>query len=168
MQQRRNFLKLALSAVANAVLAPFRTLLGVEKAAALARPVAGARSVSAADERTIRAFYGEGWSAGSRRVLQSHVATAHECQRLFDRFRGAFPDLRVDVRSIQRSGDEIHVRWIAEGTHRGALDNLAATGRRVRTSGLTKMRIVDGRIVSTVAEWDERGVKAQLVSKAAG
>jgi predicted ester cyclase len=168
MQQRRGFLKLALSAVANAVLAPFRTLLGAEKAAALARPVAGAPLVSAADERTIRAFYGEGWSAGSRKVLQAHAATAAACGRLFDRFRGAFPDLRIDVQSVQKSGDEIHVRWIAQGTHRGALDNLAATGRRVRTTGLTKMKIVDGKIVSTVAEWDERGVKAQLGAKAAG
>lgn len=168
MQQRRGFLKLALSAVASAILAPFRTLLGAEKVAARVRPAIGANAVSAADERTIRGFYAQGWSAGSRGVLQSHPATAQECQRLFDRFRGAFPDLRVDVQSIQKSGDEIHVRWTAQGTHRGALDNLAPTGRRANAAGLTKMKIVDGKIVSTAVEWDEKGLKGRLGSRMAG
>ncbi|MGA7992664.1 MAG: ester cyclase [Thermoanaerobaculia bacterium] len=168
MEQRRGFLKLALTALASTLVAPFRALLGVEKAAIRARPAAGAPAISAAEERIVRTFYGQAWSAGSRDVFQSHPATAHQCQELFDRFRRAFPDLRIDVQSIQKSGDQIHVRWTAQGTHRGILDSLAPTGRHVQAAGLTKMKIVDGKIVSTIAEWDEAALKAQLAPRKPG
>ncbi len=167
MQQRRGFLKLVLTSLAGAVLAPFRVLLGAEKSAVLTRPGA-ASALAASDEAVVRAFYGEGWSRGSRQVLTFHTATAAACARLFDRYRAAFPDLRVDVQSIQKSGEEILVRWSAQGTHRGSLDGHAPTGRRAQATGLTKMKIVGGKIVSTVAEWDEGALKAQLAPRKLG
>ena len=178
MQQRRGFLKLLITAVAGVVVAPFRALFGAEKttapAPAAARPlnaapaVASTSAVSAADQQVVRAFYAEGWTGGSRQVLAGHPATAQQCGQLFDRFRRAFPDLKVNVQSIQRSGDQVVVRWTAEGTHRGALDGIAPTGRRANAAGLTRMKIVDGKIVSTVAEWNENALKSQLAQRKLG
>ena len=168
MQQRRGFLKLVTTALTGVVLAPFRMLLGAEKTAATARPATSANAISAADKGTIHAFYEQGWSAGSRSVIASHTATAHQCAQLFDRFRVAFPDLKITVQSIQKNGEELLVRWSAQGTHRGTLDGIAPTGRRANAAGLTKMKIVDGKIVSTSAEWDEAGLKAQLAPRKLG
>jgi predicted ester cyclase len=177
MQQRRGFLKLLTTALAGVVVAPFRALFGAEKttapAPAAARPVnaapaVAASAVSAADQQVVRAFYAEGWTGGSRQVLAGHPATAQQCAHLFDRFRGAFPDLKINVQSIQRNGDQILVRWSAQGTQKGPLDGIAPTGRRASAAGLTKMKIVDGKIVSTVAEWDEAALKAQLAPRKLG
>ena len=178
MHQRRGFLKLVTTALVGFVAAPFRILFGAEKttaaAPAAARPpnaapaLAPAAAVSAADQQVIRAFYAEGWTGGSRQVFSGHPATARECAQLFDRFRGAFPDLKINVQSIQKSGDQVLVRWSAQGTHRGALDGIAPTGRRASAAGLTKMKIVDGKIVSTAAEWDEAALKAQLAPRKPG
>lgn len=161
MEQRRGFLKLVLTACAGVVLAPFRKLLAAEKKSA-------ALTTSAADEKVIRAFYEEGWSRGTRTVLTAHPATASHCAKQFDRFRAAFPDLRISVQSIQKSGDHVLVRWTAEGTHRGAFGGLAPTGRRAHVAGQTSMRMVDGKIVSAVPEWSEGALKNQLGSQAAG
>jgi steroid delta-isomerase-like uncharacterized protein len=162
MQPRRGFLKFLMAVMGG--LLPAR-LLAADKPSIPSRPAAGPTAVSPADERTIRKFYGDGWTAGSRSVVQSLTAHEHQCSRLFDRYRSAFPDLRVDVQSIQKNGDQIVVKWAAQGTHRGTLDGLAATGRRVQSTGITRMRIVDGNIMSAAVEWDEKGLKAQLGPK---
>ena len=165
MEERRGFLKFIFTAVAGIFLAPFRFSLGAPKSpSAPSASAANALGVSDSDQKVVRAFYAEGWSQGSRQILISHAATAAECAKLFDRYRVAFPDLKIDVQSIQRNGDEIFVRWTAQGTHRGLLDGLAPTGRRAHASGLTKMRIVDAKIVSAVAEWNEGALKNSLMT----
>jgi predicted ester cyclase len=166
MQQRRGFLKLVTTALAGVIVSPFRVLFGAEKTSPSA--LASASAVSAADQQVIRAFYAEGWTGGSKQVLARHPAIAGACAQLYDRLRGAFPDLKINVQSIQRNGDQVFVRWSAQGTHRGALDGITPTGRRANAAGLTKMKIVDGKIMSTVVEWDEAALKAQLAPRKLG
>jgi predicted ester cyclase len=95
-------------------------------------------------------------------VIESHPATAQKCSELLRRFRQAFPDLRVDVASITKVGDETRVKWSAHGTNRGSLGGLAPTGRTVNIQGSTTMKIVDGKIVSSTAEWNESDLQKQL------
>jgi predicted ester cyclase len=161
MEKRRHVLKLGLAASASVLLAPLRALLGATTTSSQTRLPQSTRPTPA-EERVVRTFYGQGWSEGNTAVIASHPATAQECQRLLQRFRQAFPDLRVDVASITKVGDETHVRWMAHGTNRGSLGGLAPTGRKVNIPGSTKMKIVDGKIVSSTAEWDEAALQKQL------
>lgn len=160
MDERRAVLKLGLVAIGNVLLAPFRALFG-------AGPVPKGR-LSLSEDKVVRAFYAEGWNGRNAAVLASHPATAQQCQKQFERYRAAFPDLRIDVNSVEKVGDLVHVRWSAQGTHRGTLDGRQATGRKANVQGLTKMKIVDGKIVSADAQWDQAGLNSQLGSKAAG
>lgn len=173
MDGRRTFLKVVAAGVVNALVTPFRALFAAGENAAARQP-AGALApapesrVTPEEERVVRAFYSDGWSAGNKGVLASHPATAAECARLFERYRGAFPNLKISVKSVEKRGDQVVVRWSAEGTQRGALDGLKATGRRASISGQTRMKIVEGKIVSTAAEWDEQALKKQLGARAVG
>jgi len=171
MRARRTFLKFTLAAVVGAVCAPVRALFGASDALVKTvgvRPVgAAALRVVPADEKIIRTFYGEGWNRGNRAVFGQHPELA-ECQKTFDHFRGAFPDLRITIASIESQGAETHVRWTAQGTHRGALDGVKATGRRVNVAGLTRMKLAEGKIVWTAAEWDQNALLRQLGAKVGG
>lgn len=65
-------------------------------------------------------------------------------------WRDAFPDLHVVVDHVIAEGDKVAVRWTARGTHTGDGNGLAATGRRVETSGTVLLRFEDGKLAE---EW---------------
>ncbi|HEX6053800.1 MAG TPA: ester cyclase, partial [Gemmatimonadaceae bacterium] len=64
-----------------------------------------------------------------------------------ERMRGAFPD--VDIRPVQtvEEDDLIVTRWVATMTHQGDHLGVPATGRRVTVTGVTIVRLQDGKIV---------------------
>ncbi|MCG8918349.1 ester cyclase [Actinokineospora sp. PR83] len=63
----------------------------------------------------------------------------------------AFPDLRLDVRSILAEGDRVALRITITGTHTGDYGGIAATGRPVTWHIVEELRFVDGRVVE---HWD--------------
>lgn len=73
-------------------------------------------------------------------------------------FREAFPDLSfAGTADLLAEGDYVVGRWIGGGTHTGPAfsDFLAgslpaATGRRMHFSGMTVLKVVDGRIAEEV------------------
>jgi predicted ester cyclase len=83
-------------------------------------------------------------------------------------FRASFPDLSFGgTAELIAEGDSVVGRWIGGGTHTGAAfgDMLAgplpaATGRKMRFSGTTVLKVIDGRIVEEVGLDD--GVTALL------
>lgn len=159
MEKRRTVLKLGVTAAASALLAPLRALAGAATSQSRApQPI----RPTPAEENVVRAFFGQGWSEGKLSVIESHPATAQQCARLLERLRTAFPDLRVDVSSIAKAGNDTLVNWSAHGTQRGPLGGLAPTGRQVSLRGSSRMRIVNGKIVSSTAEWNEAELQKQL------
>lgn len=155
MEARRGFLK----AAAALVLVPFRSLLADAKKSPVRRNLV---AVTSQDQKMIRTFYEQGWNKGDMAVLRAHPKIAQECAQLHERFRRAFPDLTIQIDSMSRAGDAIDVRWTAQGTHRGPMGGLKATGRRASVDGVTRLKVVDGKIVSASAEWNEADLKSQL------
>jgi steroid delta-isomerase-like uncharacterized protein len=51
--------------------------------------------------------------------------------QLFHMYRAAFPDLRMDVLDVLVSGDKAVARVRATGTHEGAFQGMAPTGKSV-------------------------------------
>jgi predicted ester cyclase len=64
----------------------------------------------------------------------------------YDPFVAAFPDLRVAVDHTMSDDDTVAVRWSAEGTHTGEALGLAPTGRRVRFTGTSWIKVRDGKL----------------------
>ena len=57
-----------------------------------------------------------------------------------------FPDFRNTVEEMVAEGDKVAARLTYRGTHRGEILGVAATGRRVRYSGMALFSFQAGRI----------------------
>jgi steroid delta-isomerase-like uncharacterized protein len=79
----------------------------------------------------------------------------------------AFPDLRVTVEALLADEDEAAVRWAAEGTHRGELLGIAATGLQIAIRGMTWLRLSNGRIVEGWDSWNQGRLMSELQAAAA-
>lgn len=77
-------------------------------------------------------------------------------------YRAAFPDVRLTVDEVIDAGDKVALRWSAEGTHRGELEGLAPTGKRVLVTGISVDHWQDGKIVESWTQWDNLGLARQL------
>ena len=67
----------------------------------------------------------------------------------------AFPDAKLEMRSITIEGDRVAHEWLFTGTHDGELLGVPATGRQTRNIGVSVERVNDeGLTVEETAYWD--------------
>jgi steroid delta-isomerase-like uncharacterized protein len=78
------------------------------------------------------------------------------------RIREVFPDTDLVVEDAFAVNDKVAVRWTATGTHRGDGLGIPATGKRIRITGITIARIVDGKVVEGWDNWDRLGMLEQI------
>jgi steroid delta-isomerase-like uncharacterized protein len=79
-----------------------------------------------------------------------------------EQIRGAFPDIKVAVEDAFGCDDKVALRWSATMTHRGDALGIPATGKSVRLTGITIVRIVNGKMVAGWDNWDELGMLEQI------
>jgi predicted ester cyclase len=79
-----------------------------------------------------------------------------------EKFRQAFPDMRLEVEALVADGDLVAARWTISGTHTGAWGDVAPTGRSVRFSGVNFFRIADEQIAEIWNVRDDLGLREQL------
>ncbi len=78
--------------------------------------------------------------------------------------RGAFPDAHLEIEDLAASAGKVWWRWRFTATHQGDFMGVAATGKRIETTGVNIERIEDGKIVEhwsfsdRLAIWDQLGV----------
>ena len=90
-------------------------------------------------------------------------------KQVIQMYRGAFPDLHIEVDECFSDGDLVCTRWTSSGTHEGDLMGLPATGKHTTSSGITIDRIQDGKVVESWNQWDNMGLMQQLgVGETAG
>ena len=77
-------------------------------------------------------------------------------------FRGSFPDWHSTFEELVAEGDRVAERWTGRGTHRGQLQGIPPTGKRVEVPGSVFYRIVGGKIVEFRGQLDMRGMMQQL------
>lgn len=77
-------------------------------------------------------------------------------------FRAAFPDLEITIDYQIAEGDKVCSRAITRGTHQGEIFGIPATGNVVTMTGMTIVRIVDGRITDSWVKNDVMGLMNQL------
>jgi predicted ester cyclase len=72
----------------------------------------------------------------------------------YRRFRGAFPDIHVDVRHLLSDGELVVAHCHVTGTHRGVDIGVPPTGERVDFEGFAMARVVNGLIVESWNAFD--------------
>lgn len=74
----------------------------------------------------------------------------------------AFPDANFVIDDQIAEGDLVATRWTATGTHQGELMGIPPTDVFATTTGITIMRVADGKIVENWSQWDALGQMQQL------
>jgi steroid delta-isomerase-like uncharacterized protein len=80
----------------------------------------------------------------------------------FDRMRATFPDLHVTVEDTIAEGDKLCVRWYATMTHTGDGLGIPPTGRKCKVTGMSFVRIEDGKMIEGWQNWDMLGLFQQI------
>jgi steroid delta-isomerase-like uncharacterized protein len=78
-------------------------------------------------------------------------------------YMDAFPDLRLDIASIEVDGDKFVMEWKASGTNAGSLAGMAPTNNSVVVEGCDVAQVGDdGLIHSETDYWNEASMMRQL------
>jgi predicted ester cyclase len=116
--------------------------------------------MSAENRALARRWFEEVWNQRRAETIDEFLTAESVCygddgpitgpeefrQKQFIPFLSAFPDLSVQVDDVISQGDQVVVRWSATGVHGGDGIGCSATGRPVQFSGLTWVRIRDGKL----------------------
>jgi steroid delta-isomerase-like uncharacterized protein len=130
----------------------------------------------------VRNWIDEAWSAGNLAVADDLLAeefvlhdpvagrevVGRDAERaLIAGLRQAIPDLTFTIDDVVADGDNVTIRWIAEGTHGGELLGFASTGRSLAIRGVDMYRLRDGRIAESWTFWDLPGMLRTVSAPAA-
>jgi steroid delta-isomerase-like uncharacterized protein len=93
---------------------------------------------------------------------ESEIRGPEEFAKFVREIRGAFPDIKIQIEDIFGVEDKVIIRWVADMTHTGDALGLAATGKPVRSRGMSIARIANGKIVEGWDNWDQLGMLQQI------
>jgi len=134
--------------------------------------------LSETNKTVSRRFFEEVFGKGKLNVLDEMIATDHVnsgpgalpqlptgpdgAKQLVTVYRNAFPDIRFRIDEQIAEGDKVVTRWSADGTHKGELVGIPATGKTSTVTGITVDRFVSGKIAETWGIFDQFGMLQQL------
>ncbi|MGC1308557.1 MAG: ester cyclase [Phormidesmis sp.] len=86
---------------------------------------------------------------------------------LVNMLHGAFPDVHLEVKHLLVEGDTVVGHWIGSGTHIGGplhtvKGDIPASGKGFVIDGVSWLKIVDGKIVESLANEDTLGLMQQI------
>lgn len=77
-------------------------------------------------------------------------------------YLSAFPDTKMTIELQVAEGDKVVTLWKAQGTHKGELMGIPATGKQVTVTGIAIDRIAGSKIVETWGQFDQMSMMQQL------
>jgi steroid delta-isomerase-like uncharacterized protein len=80
----------------------------------------------------------------------------------FPSFRVAFPDIEVVIEDVIAEGDKLAARCSVRAEHQGDTLGFRATGRPIEITGMTFVRVRDGRIAEAWNNFDFMSLFQQL------
>jgi steroid delta-isomerase-like uncharacterized protein len=123
----------------------------------------------------VRRFVEEFWNEGNMSAADELMAVDAEIhmptgemvdldglKRFASTFRESFPDWHSTLEELIGEGDRVAERWTGRGTHRGELQSIPPTGKRVEAPGSVFYRIVGGKIVEFRGQLDMMSLMQQL------
>ena len=133
--------------------------------------------MSSANADVLHRWFEELWNQGNIEIIErlaSPDAIGHgqieqdgqinmeQFRALFLSLRKAFPDIRFTIEQTVADAEMVVARWRAVATHQGAFLGAAPTNRRVEFTGMSMMKIVDGKIASGWDNWDQLALLTQI------
>jgi steroid delta-isomerase-like uncharacterized protein len=130
-----------------------------------------------ADNKTyVRSTTEEIWRTGNASLIDEHMAPNYVLHRpptgfppdreglkaILQAMHNAFPDLHMTVEDVIAEGEKVVQRRSYQGTHKGELFGIPATGKTITVSQITISRVADGKFVEEWAETDFLGMLQQL------
>ena len=109
-------------------------------------------------------FIEEAWNKGDLSVLDElcdpNIVT--EQKQGVTSWRAAFPDLQMTVDEISAGNNKVTVEWTITGTHQGEFMGVAATGKKVKYSGIGVTTFAGGKLSKTSVASDFLNLWRQL------
>ena len=121
--------------------------------------------------RFVEEFWNEGNTATADELMavdaEIHMPTGEmvsldELKSFAAAWRGSFPDWHSTFEELIAEGDRVAELWTGRGTHRGELQGIPPTGKRVEAPGSVFYRIVGGKIVEFRGQLDMMSLMQQL------
>jgi steroid delta-isomerase-like uncharacterized protein len=120
-------------------------------------------------------WFEEVWNRGRRDAIPEMLApdaVLHEAgldsvgpdgfYPLFDRIHAAMDEIQTTVHETIAEGDRLCVRWSFTAKHSGPGLGIPASGKTIHVTGITIMRIADGKAVEGWQNWDMLGMMEQI------
>ena len=82
----------------------------------------------------------------------------------FDRMHAALSDLHITIHFALAEADTVCVRWSCSARHSGDGLGIPATGKHVTTTGISIIRIADGKLAEGWQNWDMLGLMQQITA----
>ena len=77
-------------------------------------------------------------------------------------FHEGIPDIKLSIEDAVYAGDKVVHRWVLRGVHTGVLFGIPPTGRAVSFTGITIVRMAEGKVAERWANVDELGLLRQI------
>lgn len=127
--------------------------------------------MSEANKKLVQLWFEEVWNKGRADAIDEMFAADGIAHGLADdaatplrgpaafrvfhsTFKGAFPDVIVNVEDMIAEGDKVAARCAVRGSHQGDSLGFAATNAPVEFSGISIVRVKDGKIVEAWNNFD--------------
>ena len=82
---------------------------------------------------------------------------------LLQAYSTAFPDFRIAIDDVVAEGNKVVIRWTFNGTNRGALPPIPATGKHVSVPNVIGIfQLGAGKVVEAHLSWDRYELRQQL------
>lgn len=131
--------------------------------------------MSEANKKLCREWFEEVWNQGRAESIDRLLAADAAVHGLGDvpngpagfkpfhaAFRDAFPDIRIGVDDLIAEGDKVAIRWSARATHNGNGLGFPSTGLPAQFTGMSIIRVRDGKLVEGWNNFDQLGMLQQL------
>ena len=118
-------------------------------------------------------WFEEVWNKGRREAIAEMLApeaVVHDGEidtsgvegfyPFYDRLQATLSDIHVEVEDTIAEGDKLCVRWLCTGRHTG--DGIAPTGVPIRVTGISILRVANGKLVEGWQNWDMLGLMEQI------
>jgi predicted ester cyclase len=77
-------------------------------------------------------------------------------------YRAGFPDLKIRFTTWVVQGDNVAVRFVGSGTHKGTFMGIEPTNLKTETGGIAIVKVKDGKVVEDTTEFDALGLFTKL------
>jgi len=114
------------------------------------------------------------WNTGDTESLDAVVADEYvlypdlnldDLKRAVQSARGGLPDLTVTIEETVAQADKIAYRWTMRGTHQGEMEGMPPTGKSVVFSGITILRVQDGKVIEDRYESSSPSLDQQVLDE---